>query len=85
MELRDYQQAAVEAVYGHLRERDDNPLVVIPTGGGKTPVIASICRDAVTLWQGRVLVLAHVKELWGFDVVLEEVDDGGRRLKVHRT
>jgi stage V sporulation protein R len=30
-------------------------------------------------------VLAHVKELWGFDVVLEEVDDGGRRLKVHRT
>ena len=63
MELRDYQQAAVEAVYGHLRERDDNPLVVIPTGGGKTPVIASICRDAVTLWQGRVLVLAHVKEL----------------------
>ena len=63
MELRDYQQAAVEAVYGHLRERDDNPLVVIPTGGGKTPVIASICRDAVALWQGRVLVLAHVKEL----------------------
>jgi DNA repair protein RadD len=63
MELRDYQRAAVEAVYGHLRERDDNPLVVIPTGGGKTPVIASICRDAVTLWQGRVLVLAHVKEL----------------------
>ncbi len=30
-------------------------------------------------------VLAHVKELWGFDVVLEEVDDGGKRLKVHRT
>ena len=46
MELRDYQQAAVEAVYGHLRGRDDNPLVVIPTGGGKRPVIASICRDA---------------------------------------
>ena len=63
MELRDYQQAAVEAVYAHLREREDNPLVVIPTGGGKTPVIASICRDAVALWQGRVVVLAHVKEL----------------------
>jgi DNA repair protein RadD len=63
MELRDYQHAAVEAVYDHLRGRDDNPLVVIPTGGGKTPVIASICRDAVRRWQGRVLVLAHVKEL----------------------
>jgi len=61
--LRDYQQAAVEAVYDHLRTRDDNPCVVIPTAGGKTPVIATICRDAVTLWNGRVLILAHVKEL----------------------
>jgi stage V sporulation protein R len=30
-------------------------------------------------------VLSHVKELWGFDVVLEEIDDSGSRLKVHRT
>ena len=29
-------------------------------------------------------VLAHVKELWGFDVVLEELDAAGSRLKVHR-
>jgi len=61
--LRAYQEAARAAVYEHLRSRDDNPCVVIPTGGGKTPVIASICHDAVTLWQGRVLILAHVKEL----------------------
>jgi DNA repair protein RadD len=61
--LRDYQQAAVEAVYDHLRTRDDNPCVVIPTAGGKTPVIATICRDAITLWGGRVLILAHVREL----------------------
>lgn len=61
--LRDYQHAAVEAVYDHLRTRDDNPCVVIPTAGGKTPVIATICKDAVGRWGGRVLVLAHVKEL----------------------
>ena len=61
--LRPYQQNAVDAVYHHLRERDDNPVVVIPTGGGKTPVMATICRDAVQQWNGRVLVLAHVKEL----------------------
>jgi|GEM_PF-5169257 len=59
MQLRPYQQAAVEAVYRHLRERDDNPVVVIPTAGGKTPVIATICKDAVTRWSGRVLVLAR--------------------------
>ncbi len=63
MILRDYQHAAVEAVYDHLRTRDDNPCVVIPTAGGKTPVIATICKDAVGRWSGRVLVLAHVKEL----------------------
>ncbi|MFG0243650.1 MAG: DEAD/DEAH box helicase family protein [Phycisphaerales bacterium JB054] len=63
MELRAYQREAVEAVYSFLRDRDDNPCVVIPTGGGKTPVIATICRDAVNLWSGRVVILAHVKEL----------------------
>ncbi|MEN0021048.1 MAG: DEAD/DEAH box helicase family protein, partial [Planctomycetota bacterium] len=61
--LRDYQLGAKQAVYDHLRTRTDNPCVVIPTGGGKTPVMASICKDAVELWSGRVIVLAHVKEL----------------------
>lgn len=61
--LRPYQQDAVAAVYQHLRERDDNPCVVIPTGGGKTPVMATICRDSVVTWGGRVLIVAHVKEL----------------------
>jgi len=37
--------------------------VVIPTAGGKTPVLATICKDAVSKWGGRVLILAHVKEL----------------------
>ena len=61
--LRPYQQEAVEAVYGYLRDHDDNPVVVIPTAGGKTPILATICRDAVQQWDGRVLVLSHVKEL----------------------
>jgi DNA repair protein RadD len=61
--LRPYQHAAVDAVYAHLRSRDDNPCVVIPTGAGKTHVLATICRDAVQQWSGRVVVIAHVKEL----------------------
>ena len=63
MKLRPYQQQSVEAVYRHLRERDDNPVVVIPTAGGKTPILATICRDAIERWDGRVLVVSHVKEL----------------------
>lgn len=63
MELRPYQRQAVESIYAYLRAQSDNPCVVIPTGGGKTPVIATVCRDAVKQWHGRVLILAHVKEL----------------------
>lgn len=63
LELRDYQTAAVEAVYKFFRTESGNPCVVIPTGGGKTPVIAKFCYDAVCVWNSRVLVVAHVKEL----------------------
>ncbi len=63
MELRPYQRESVDRVYAHLRERDVNPWGVIPPGGGKTPIIATICRDAVGQWNGRVVILAHVKEL----------------------
>jgi DNA repair protein RadD len=63
MILRPYQREAVDAVYAYLRSHDDNPCVVIPTAGGKTPIMATICKDAVGQWNGRVLILAHVKEL----------------------
>jgi DNA repair protein RadD len=63
LHLRPYQAQAKAAVYEHLRTRDDNPCVVVPTAGGKTPIIASLCKDAVGQWNGRVLILAHVKEL----------------------
>jgi len=61
--LRPYQTEAVEAVYRHLREKDTNPCVVIPTAAGKTLCIAQIAKDAATKWGGRVMILAHVKEL----------------------
>ena len=63
MQLRDYQENAKAAFYRHLENRLDNPCIVLPTGAGKTPVIASICRDVVRLWGGRIMILSHVKEL----------------------
>lgn len=63
MKLRHYQQDAVDAVYRYLRDHDDNPCVVIPTAGGKTPILATIVRDTVKKWNGRILILSHVKEL----------------------
>jgi len=74
MQLRPYQRDAVDAVYRHLRERDDNPCVVLPTGAGKSLLLATICSDAAERWGGRVLILAHVKEL------LEQTADHIRRM-----
>jgi DNA repair protein RadD len=58
-QLRDYQQAAVNATVRHFRETDEPACLVLPTGAGKSLVIAELARLA----RGRVLVLAHVKEL----------------------
>jgi len=53
MELRWYQREAVEAVYRFLRERDGNPVVVLPVGAGKSVVIAQIAIDTVQRWKAR--------------------------------
>jgi DNA repair protein RadD len=61
--LRPYQEAAIAAVYAHLSARDDHPCVVLPTGSGKGVLVGRICADVVERWNGRILVLTHVKEL----------------------
>ncbi|WP_110670536.1 DEAD/DEAH box helicase [Salinicola halophilus] len=58
-ELRPYQRQAVDNVIAHFRASDDPAVVVLPTGSGKSLVIADLARRA----RGRVLVLAHVREL----------------------
>jgi superfamily II DNA or RNA helicase len=64
MQLRDYQRAALDELYAWMRENDGHPCVVIPTGGGKSVIIAELCREAVTGWpETRILMLTHVKEL----------------------
>ncbi|MES3036996.1 MAG: DEAD/DEAH box helicase [Bdellovibrionota bacterium] len=57
--LREYQQQAVNNTLKYFRVRRDPAVIVLPTGAGKSLVIAELARIA----QGRVLVLAHVKEL----------------------
>lgn len=63
IQLRDYQQAAIDKTYEYWeRGWGKNPLIVAPTGAGKSLIIAQIVKD-VTAADGRVLVLCHVKEL----------------------
>jgi DNA repair protein RadD len=62
--LRYYQSEAVDATWDFLsREPVKNPVVVLPTGAGKSHVVAKLCVDAVNTYGGRVMVLAHRKEL----------------------
>ncbi|KFD19819.1 MULTISPECIES: DEAD/DEAH box helicase [Tatumella] len=57
--LRPYQQEAVDATISYFRKHQQPAVIVLPTGAGKSLVIAELARKA----RGRVLVLAHVKEL----------------------
>ncbi|GGY87089.1 DEAD/DEAH box helicase [Shewanella fodinae] len=59
LQLRDYQQQAVDAAIHYFRHQQGSAVIVLPTGAGKSIVIAELARIA----RGRVLILTHVKEL----------------------
>ena len=68
MKLRDYQQEAVDAVFAYWErapstpERPASPLVVMPTGSGKSPTLGEIVRILVEC-DARVVIATHRSEL----------------------
>lgn len=72
--LRLYQIEAVQALFNYWAACFGNPVLALPTGTGKSLVIAEFIRLALTLYPGtKILVLAHVKELieQNFEKLLE--------------
>lgn len=65
MQLRDYQIEATHAVYNWFaKNKEGNPLVVLPTASGKSVCIAELIRSAISMSSTqRFLVLTHAKEL----------------------
>ena len=64
MTLRPYQRAAIDQTYHYLRNYPGNPCINLPTGAGKSIVIAALCRDALQSWPGtRILKITARKEL----------------------
>jgi len=62
--LRPYQEAAIDGLYQYWADgRGDNPLIVAPTGAGKSAILGKIVRDAMSYPGTRVMILTHVKEL----------------------
>ena len=58
LSLRPYQRAAIDALYDYFSASAGNPLVVLPTGTGKSLCIAGFTREAIAAYgDTRVLIL----------------------------
>jgi DNA repair protein RadD len=63
-EARWYQDEAKAALFDYFTHKSGNPVIALPTGSGKSFVIADILRTILTYWPGqRIVVGTHVKEL----------------------
>jgi len=64
MDLRAYQREAVDSIYEWFENQSGDPILVLPTGAGKSPVQAEFIREVLEKWPDqRILCLVHVKEL----------------------
>lgn len=69
MKLRDYQQEAVDAVFAYwdrapsTTEKPASPLIVMPTGSGKSPTLGELTRRLVQDYGARVVIATHRAEL----------------------
>ena len=64
MKLREYQTRSLTMLYEWMENNTGNPCISLPTGSGKSVVIAELCRQAVTQWpETKILMLTRSKEL----------------------
>jgi DNA repair protein RadD len=64
IQLRPYQTEAVAAIYEYFKTHEGNPLIVLPTGAGKSLTLAAFIKGAIEAYPTtRIIVLTHVKEL----------------------
>ena len=64
IQLRPYQRAAIDATYSYFMQHTGNPLIVLPTGAGKSLTMAAFIHEALAQFPTcNILLLTHVKEL----------------------
>jgi superfamily II DNA or RNA helicase len=64
MQPRWYQTESVDSCFSYLRnESTGGPVIVLPTGAGKSLVLAMISKRVVEQYSRRVLIVAHRSEL----------------------
>ena len=64
IQLRPYQQAAIDQTYAYWSEgRGNNPIIIAPTAAGKSLILAQMIKDMCAHQGTRIYVLSHLKEL----------------------
>lgn len=64
MELRQYQRDAIDGIYYYYEGGGTgNPLLVCPTGSGKSVILAKFCQESLQAWELNLLILSHRKEI----------------------
>ena len=64
MILREYQTKTIDMLFQYLNNNAGFPVLNLPTGAGKSVIIASICNEVLREYShARIIVLAHVSEL----------------------
>jgi DNA repair protein RadD len=62
--LRPYQHDAIAALFSYWQAEGGNGLIVLPTGAGKSLVIADLMRRLIENWpQMRIICVTHTREL----------------------
>lgn len=62
--LRPYQRESLDALYGYWETERGSPLIVLPTGAGKSLVIAKMVEELLAQFPDlRVAIVTHSKEL----------------------
>lgn len=92
--LRPYQEPIADKVFTYMKNnRENHPLVALPTGSGKTVVLAELIKESLKRWPTtRIMVISHVREILtqdydsikahtGLDVGLYSVGLGKRERK----
>ncbi len=66
IKLRWYQKQSAPKIFDYWRQNPNkHPVIAVPTGGGKSIMIADLIHQAVSKWNIDVLVLSHRKEILG--------------------
>ena len=64
IELHDYQRAAIGSIYSYYNYKNGHVLIVVPTAGGKSLIIAQFLKEVFAQWPDqRVLLLSHIREI----------------------